>query len=565
MEEIKRQVGRAQRRLIGQQFLSIVVWSLFATLLVAAIGLAVPKIWALNLKADVWTYSWIGGGLALGLIAASIWTYVVRRSSIDAAIELDRRFGLKERVSSTLALNDAERTSEVGQALVADAIRKVERIDVSEQFRVQPNWRFALPVIPAAVITGLLFIPDAALEKKATASSDTPAELKKALGKQAAKILQKINKPAEKKPETEEELQTDNLLKEVAKKLNDLQNKDGLDKKQVQIKINEMSKDIEKRQQELGGAKEMKKQLDRLGKVEQGPAEKLADALKDGDFKEAMKQLEQLKDNMKDGKLDEKAKEQLAKQLDQLQQKLNDMAMEKKEAREKLEQEINKKLAQGDNEGAQKLQEKLDQMNKGGKQAENMLDKLAQKMGQCAECMKQGNQGDPKEAGEKLDQLAKAMKEAQDQLDQLENLDEVLDQLADAKDAMNGKEGKNGGKDGMEGDQDGNNMQMSNKGNKNGRPGRGLGAGRGAGERPENEVETGTPYLTRVDGQTKAGESVRIGDAGGKNIAGKSLQEVRQEMQSAAAKDPDALNEQNLPREQREHAKQYFEKFRKGG
>lgn len=563
MEEIKRQVGRAQRRLIGQQFLSIVVWSLFATLLIGAIGLAVPKIWALNLKHDIWTYSWLGGSLAVGLIAAGIWTYLVRRSSIDAAIELDRRFGLKERVSSTFALNEEERSTEIGRALVADAIRKVERIDVSEQFRVQPNWRFALPVIPAAVITGLLFLPNAAIQNKATANSQTPAELKKALAKQAEMLKVKLNKPAEKKPETEEELKTDQTLKEVAKKFNELQQKEGLDKKQAQITINEMAKSIEKRQEELGGAREMKKQLDRLGKIEQGPAEKLADALKDGDFKEAMKQLEQLKDNMKDGKLDDKAKEQLGKQLEQLKDKLNEMAMEKKEAREKLEQEVAKKLAQGDNEGAQKLQDKLDQMNKGGKQAENMLDKLAQKMGQCAECMKQGNQGDPKEAGDKLGELAKAMKEAQDQLDQLENLDEVLDQLADAKDAMNGKDGKDG-KDGMEGDLDGNNMQMGNKGNKNGRPGQGMGRGRGSGERPENEVDTSS-YLTRVNGKVKGGESVRTGDAGGKNIAGKSLQEVRAEMQAGAAKDPDALNEQNLPREQREHAKQYFEKFRKGG
>lgn len=563
MEEIKRQVGRAQRRLIGQQFLAIVVWSLFATLLIAAIGLAVPKIWALNLQNDVWTYSWLGGSLAVGLLAASVWTYVVRRSSIDAAIELDRRFGLKERVSSTLALNEEERTSEVGKALVADAIRKVERIDVREQFRVQPNWRFALPVIPAAVITGLLFVPNAVLENKATASTQSQAEITKKAQAEAKKLLAKINKPPEKKPESEEELQTDQTLREVAKKLTELQQKEGLDKKQVQVTINDVRQQLEKRQEELGGAREMKKQLDRLGKIEQGPAEKLAEALKEGDFKEAMKQLEQLKDNMKDGKLDDKAKEQLGKQLEQLQNKLQEMAMEKKEAREKLEQEIAKKLAQGDDQGAQKLQEKLDQMNKGGKQAENMLDKLAQKMGQCAECMKQGNQGDPKEAGEKLDQLAKAMKEAQDQLDQMENLDEVLDQLADAKDAMNGKEGKNG-KEGQEGDLDGNNMQMSNKGNKNGRPGKGLGAGRGQGERPENEVDTKS-YLSRVDGKAKAGESVRTGDAGGKNIAGQTMQQLRAEMQSAAAKDPDALNEQNLPREQREHAKQYFERFRKGG
>jgi DNA repair exonuclease SbcCD ATPase subunit len=558
MDEIKRQVGRAQRRLIGQQFLAIVVWSLFATLLIAAAGLAVPKIWALNVPHDIWTYSWLGGGFAAGLVAAAVWTYVVRRSAIEAAIELDRRFGLKERVSSALALNEEERATEVGQALLADTIRRVERIDVREQFPVKPNWRFALPVIPAAVIAGLLLVPNTALENKASANNESSKAVKEALRKEVQKLQQKLAaKKEEKRAESEEELQTDQLLREVAKKMSDLQNKDGLDKKQVQIKINEMAKEIEKRQQELGGAREMRKQLDRLSKVEKGPAEKLADALKEGDFKEAMKQLEQLQQNMKEGKLDDKAKEQLAKQLEQLQQKLQEMAMEQKEAREKLEQEIAKKLAQGDNEGAQKLQEKLDQMNQGGRQAENMLDKLAQKMGQCAECMKQGMQGDPKEAAEKLGDLAKAMKEAQNQLDQLENLDEVLDQLADAKDALNGKAGN--GKDAAEG-----NMQFSNNMNKNGRPGRGMGAGRGAGERPENEVETRT-YLSRVDGKTQKGEAVRYGDAGGKNIAGKSKEEIRAELQSAAGKDPDALNEQNLPREQREHAKQYFEKFRKGG
>ncbi len=561
MEEIKRQVGRAQRRLIGQQFLSIVVWSLFATLLIAAAGLAIPKIWALPLKHDIWTYSWLGGSLAVGIVIASIWTYCVRRSSIDAAIELDRRYGLKERVSSTLALSSAELASEVGRALVADAIRKVERIDVREQFQVQPTWRFALPLLPAAVITALLFLPNAALENKATANTQTSTELKKALDKQAQKLNQIVRKKDEKKALTEEELLTEQALKEVAKKLNDLSKNDGLDKKQIHIKLNEMAKDIEKRQQELGGAKEMKKQLDKLGKIEKGPADKLADALKEGDFMEAKKQLEQLKEDLKAGKLDDKAKEQVAKQMEQLKEKIKEMAQNQKEAREKIEREIEKKLAQGDNDGAAKLQEKLDEMNKQGKQAENMMDKLAQKLGQCAECMKEGGKGDPKEAGQKLDDLAKALKEAQEQLEQMENLDEVLDQLADAKDAMNGKEGKNG-KDGQ-GDLDGN-MQMSNKGNKNGKPGQGLGKGRGQGDRPEEEVD-GKFYDTQVAGKPKAGESIRTGDAGGKNIKGKTLQEAKVELQSAVDKDPDALNEQTLPREQRDHAKQYFEKFRKGG
>jgi hypothetical protein len=39
---------------------------------------------------------------------------------------------------------------------------------------------------------------------------------------------------------------------------------------------------------------------------------------------------------------------------------------------------------------------------------------------------------------------------------------------------------------------------------------------------------------------------------------------VKEAVQAALTKDPDALEEVNLPRDQREHAKQYFEKFRKG-
>lgn len=560
MEEIKRQVNRAQRRLIGQQFLQIVVWSLFATLLIAAIGLAVPKIWALPLQHDVWNYTWLGSSLGVGLVIAGVWTYLVRRSSIDAAIELDRRYGLKERVSSTLALNPEEASTDIGRALVADAIRKVERIDVREQFRIQPTWRVALPIIPLAVITALFFVPNASLEKKAAANSQTPAELKKALEKQKAKIEIITRKNTEKKPESEEELQTEKAMKEVAKKLEDLAKTNNLDKKQIDVKFSDMAKELQERQKELAGAQEMKKDLAKLGKIEKGPADKLADSLKNGDFKEAKKQLEQLKDDLANGKMGDKEKEQIAKQMNDMKEKLQQMAADQKEAREKVQQEIEKKLAQGDRAGAEKLQEKLDQMNKQGKQAEQKLNELAQKMGQCADCMKQG--GDPKEAGQKLDQLAKAMKEAQEQLDQIENLDEVLDQLAEAKDAMNGKEGKEG--KGENGKLDGNSMAMGNKGQKNGRPGMGLGKGRGAGDRPEEEVET-KEYETQARVKAKKGESIRIGDAGGKNSKGEYQKAVKAELESAVNSDPDALEETNLPREQKKHVQDYFNKFRKGG
>ena len=66
----------------------------------------------------------MGGALGVGLVAAIVWTLVSRRSVLDAAIELDLRFGLKERVSSSLSLSEDDLQSDAGRALVKDALKK---------------------------------------------------------------------------------------------------------------------------------------------------------------------------------------------------------------------------------------------------------------------------------------------------------------------------------------------------------------------------------------------------------------------------------------------------------
>src|ERR1044071_6541167 len=114
MEEIKRQVARARRRMNFAQFLRLVSWSLTAALAVALIGVAIPRIWVISVAPDVWNWSWIGGAAATGFIVGWIIAFVRRRNDLEAAIELDRRFGLKERVSSSLSLTAQERESDFG-------------------------------------------------------------------------------------------------------------------------------------------------------------------------------------------------------------------------------------------------------------------------------------------------------------------------------------------------------------------------------------------------------------------------------------------------------------------
>jgi hypothetical protein len=222
MDEIKRQVGRAHRRLVIQQFLFVMGWSLFATLLVAVIGLAIPRIWVLAVDQQVWDWSWIGGGIAAGFVVAGLWTWIIRRTQLDAAIELDRRFGLKERVSSTLALGPEELDTEIGQALVTDAVRRVERIDVREQFQVKPTWRALLPLAPALAIVAIIGLLQFATQREAGATTEQTVAVKQQIKTATQKLLEKTRETEKRAAELG--LKDADALKEINKELDKLAN-----------------------------------------------------------------------------------------------------------------------------------------------------------------------------------------------------------------------------------------------------------------------------------------------------------------------------------------------------
>ncbi len=144
----------------------------------------------------------------------------------------------------------------------------------------------------------------------------------------------------------------------------------------------------------------------------------------------------------------------------------------------------------------------------------------------------------------------------QEQLAELESLDEAMNEIQDAKNAMNCEKCKGAGCKACQG----NNGQGRGKGDQ---PGKGLGDGRGSGERPEEENAT-KGYDSRVRAKPQKGPAVRVGDAGGRNLPGRAKESVKEEVAASLAKEPDPIDETALPRDQREHSKEYFEKLLKG-
>jgi hypothetical protein len=156
-------------------------------------------------------------------------------------------------------------------------------------------------------------------------------------------------------------------------------------------------------------------------------------------------------------------------------------------------------------------------------------------------------------AGEKLDKISGNLEALESQLEEMELLDDALDQLASAKDSMNCDQCNGEGCSSCQGRGEG----MG--GFRDGKPGDGLGRGRGFGDRPEAETDSRF-YDSRVRGQVqKGGKAVIVGTAGGLNVPGQTQESIKDVLQQAELDDADPLTGQHLPKAQRNHARQYFE------
>ncbi len=94
-------------------------------------------------------------------------------------------------------------------------------------------------------------------------------------------------------------------------------------------------------------------------------------------------------------------------------------------------------------------------------------------------------------------------------------------------------------------------------------PGEGMGEGAGKGDRPEEEGDTNT-YETQVRGQVKQGKAVITGFADGPNRKGITREDVKSAIESSFSEKSDPLENQQLPRTEREHAMDYFNRLRAG-
>jgi hypothetical protein len=530
---LDRQLSRVSRRLYLQTFLDVVVWCWSVALVVASAWFfAQPYLIA---EAPEWLRWAVAGGLVLLATGVAALIAILRSPSrLDAALSLDERFGLKERVTTSLTLGPDQAHSAAGSALLADVNQRIGSLDVPSKFPVTMS-RAAL-LVPVFVVAfacvAILYEPPKSLAVPETKDDGKQAPVNVAKVEEKMKELTKRQvRKAEEKPRTEEIEKLEAKLSEIAKRPR--KTRDELRERLKEMKSlgdqmhkreNELSNKLDNRQEAL-------KKLDKLNEgAKDGMAKDLQKALSEGNMDKAKEQLEKMAKKL--DQMSDKEKKELAKQLKDMEDKLKRLAdqQEKKEELDKL-----KKEGKLSDEAYQKAMKDLE------KQGESLKDlkDLADKVGQCKKCIEKG---DMKGAKQQMKDAADQMKEMQGDEETLEDLRDQMKRLKEAREA-----GKGGTNDKDDKDVQPNDTDQPNDG--------GIGAGR----RPMGKDGDTKSYESkaRVPFDTK-GRKIFDGYAPGQNFKKKSTSEIIEDIDQARQEASEAIDQQRIPKAARDMAKGYF-------
>lgn len=549
---LQRQITQAARRLFLLSFFTHLLWCWSGAFLMGALWFLVQPHLLPGLS-----WGWrVAGAFGLGgagTVLAMMLAMVRAPSKLTAALLLDERFGLKERITTSLTLTAEQENSPAAQALLADANQRVDKLDVGSEFPVSVSWKIALVPLAAAGLAFLAFTYQPTITQAKPGSAE---DLKKPPAN-AAEIDKKIA-DLKKKVETKKPTKaTSEDLKRIEAELDKIANKPRDNKEQVRERIKEMTAledAIKKREKELAEKTQaIQQQLQQMNRMagteakEEGPAKDLNKALAQGDLEKAKEEVEKLAKRMENNEMTDQEKKHLAKQLNDLKKNLENLAQQKDK------EENLKKLEREGKIDAETLRRELEGLKKDGSHLKD-LQELAKKIGQCQKCLQEG---DGKSASQSLKQATEKLQQMDLDAKEMEDLHDQLQRLQDAKDAC--CKGCKGEGSAGQGEQE--QSAQEQEGGNQGKPG---GNGMGGGGPPGGKRPVGPDKGSKsFDARGKApfdpkGKKVFEGYAPGQNFKKKTTGEMAEEIKQAAQDAPEALEQQRIPKVARDIAKGYF-------
>jgi uncharacterized coiled-coil DUF342 family protein len=424
LSPVQRQVARVGRRLFAQTVLDALLWCWTGALVLSAVWFVLQSL--LLEESPTWLrWAVAGGSLAIGAVLAVVIAVVRAPTRVAAALALDEKFCLRERVTTSLTLAPQLFSSPAGQALLEDTNQRVKDLDVGSRFPVSLSWKAMLPV-SAAVLAGLALLYEPPQSQATTKKNEESSKLianAPDIEQKMKELKKKAEQRATGRTKSEEVDKLESELEKIANKPRETQ-------EQLRERVKEMTalEDMMKqKEKELAEkTRSLKNQLQQMDKLMQksyndGPAKDLDKALSEGKFDQAKEEIERLIKKLSNNELNQKEKEQLQKQLEEIQKKL-ERAANLKDKEEQL------KKANLDPETLKREMQRLEEEKKKLKDLQDIASKLGQ-------CQKQLKEGDLEQAAESLKAAANKMGDMELDEQDLQDIRDQLKRLQDAKDS----------------------------------------------------------------------------------------------------------------------------------
>jgi hypothetical protein len=361
---------------------------------VAAVVVALSSRYEALLSYSLWAVIVIAGA-----VAGVAWGLLRRLDDLTVAVAADKRTGLKERLSSAIAVEDGP----MAEALVTDAGARISELRSREVFR----HRFGLPhaVCGAALFVLLAVIVGPMLPVFQSQTRRQEVAVMKTEGKKLIRVAKEINKQDTKHEQ----------LRKLAQKLGKLGAKMStgrMTKKQAMLQSQKLAKDIKKEQDRLAQMNSPSKTMDQaqadMRKAAEELAKRMADKLAAEKHVTPELAMEQVPSDQqlaslarKDGALSESERKQLEQALGRYADPNNTLPIPAE-----LGEALAKLAANKDYQAAMELMQKLAAKMGSGKMGKMDREMLKQQLEALAKALK----------GTDLDKLAKMLKENAEKL-----------------------------------------------------------------------------------------------------------------------------------------------------
>ena len=577
LSTLLRHIGRVRRRLFLGSLLSLLAW-FWAGALALSAGWFFAQPFVVADAPDWLRWAVLGGLTGLATLAAVFLALRKTPNQVTAALALDERFGLRERVTTSLTLAPDETGSPAARALMADVEGKLAGVSIPDRFPVRLPWKPAtlVPGCAAAVVLLALFWGPGANPFADGRNADEAMSLEDHQAVEAQMKKLAVAKPAAKKEEDAK------LNSEAMAKIQDEIDRFTRKPRETREEIRDRVKDAttiegelqRQQKQEAARAEAMREAMKQVARLtrkkrrqEEGPAKNAADALARGDMNKAKDELERLSREMEKQQEKEKEKERLRR-------KKRDPRTSEEE-QDKLDRELEKlekgaKLSEKDKQDLQKQMEdlkdqlerlsrkkeeqakELKEMEKNGEIDKEELERELEQLEKNSEGMSEEDKKDLEEAAKELGECEKCMKEGKD--------GEAAKKLAKAAAKM----GKAGSKEGE--NQERARMMARVRAVKKALSRSLSGANPGSGRRPLAPDKKDTKQVEQDGaGEWDKGSLSVVGDGpkGGKKFDGpRKPSDLKDEIKQAGQEAAAALDRQRLPPSARKMARGYFEKVR---